>query len=89
VVAVLGSMSRRAWLALLAGWLMGIVTAVVWPELSTERTMLVSRPNQETLGGEPVDVRSLRSYAGDGWIVVRSSPGYYYVLERPRLRLPW
>lgn len=73
---------RRARLLLLAGWLLGVLTACVVgdaaPSLLYERRLL--------FGFRTTDTR-LRELLSDGWVVVRSDEGILTV-ERPRLRLP-
>lgn len=63
------------------GWLIGIATAAAWPALTTERMMLASLERQQ-------DVQVLHDYSNQGWIVSGALADRYYVLERPRLRLP-
>ena len=73
---------RRALLLLLAGWLLGVVTALAVgsaaPSLLYERRVL--------FGFRMTDTR-VRELLADGWVVVRSDEGVMTV-ERPRLRLP-
>ena len=70
---------RGVLVPLIAGWLLGLLTAFVWPAVSTERQTVV------IMG--PSDLRSVRSDTQYGWIVTRSDAvgGTDAVtLERPR-----
>jgi hypothetical protein len=73
---------RRAVLLLLAGWLLGVVTAFAVgnaaPSLLYQQRVLY--------GFHTTDTR-LRELLSDGWVVVRSDAGILTV-QRPRLRLP-
>ena len=73
---------RRALPLLLAGWLLGVVTAFAVghaaPSLLYEQRVL--------FGFRTTDAR-VRELIADGWVVVRSDEGVLTV-ERPRLRLP-
>ncbi len=73
---------RRALLLLLAGWLLGVVTAIAVgesaPSLLYEQRVL--------FGFHTTDTR-VRELLSNGWVVVRSDEGVLTV-ERPRLRLP-
>lgn len=59
-------------------WGLGILTG--WA-IQPEREMYVSM-------GASIDRQVLNDYAGKGWVVSASAVERYYVLERPRLRLP-
>ncbi len=74
-------MHRSTVLALIAAWIIGIATALVWPGLTTERMMLASDRPQ-------TDLALLHDYAVQGWTVQHAVADRYYVLERPRFRLP-
>ena len=66
-------MRRRTAIALLIGWLLGIGTSLVVPDLIVQRRTILSDQMEE--------------YTRDGWYVIRRDAGVWTV-ERPRLRLP-
>jgi hypothetical protein len=74
-------MSRRAPGLLIAGWLLGLLTAFAWPAVSAEhRTRVVDK-------WEAVD--AARGATGNGWILNSTSTigdGVILQLERPRYR---
>jgi len=71
---------RRRTVALLAvGWLLGLLTAFVWPAIMTERQTVVVMDER--------DLRSVRSDTATGWVVTRSDAvgrTNAVTLERPR-----
>ena len=78
-------MRRRIVVLLVAGWLLGLLTALVWPALATERqTVVVADPVGCSTRDSPDGAASL---ARGGWVVTRidtmgASPRCQ--LERPR-----
>ena len=65
------------------GWLLGLLTAFVWPAVSTQRQTVVILSS----GRGPNSTGDVASLADDGWIVTRtdhagSTPIVH--LERPR-----
>jgi hypothetical protein len=55
---------RRTGAVLLAGWLLGLLTAFVWPAVSVER--------QTVLVNNAAAFNRIRDMAADGWTVSRS-----------------
>ncbi len=74
-------MQRSFLLAIIVAWMLGVITALAWPSLTTERTMLASMDRI-------TDTALLHDYALAGWIVTNATTDRYYVLERPRVRIP-
>ena len=73
-------MSRQRLALLIIGWLLGLLTAIVWPGVVAERQSYV-----------PVDPAfapgDLRRLASEGWVVTRTDTAgsvAVYQLERPR-----
>ena len=67
-------------ISLLVGWLLGIATAVVVPEL---------RYQWQTISGSAIGRLNLQDAINNGWTVVRVDHDPSLItLERPRLRLP-
>jgi hypothetical protein len=79
--------SRRAVGLVLLGWLLGLLTAFVWPAVSTERRTVVVL--------DDIGLRVVRSYTDNGWVVTRSDAvgrtnavtldrlAYFYLGARP------
>jgi hypothetical protein len=78
------AMSRRTLAALVVGWLLGIVTALVMPTLVSERQSMIVF-SARTHPDYNLDV--LMKRLSEGWHVTRQE-GSVYTLERPRFRLP-
>ena len=66
-------MSRRTIAALVIGWLLGLGTAAITPDLIVQR---------RTVTGFQLD-----AHIRDGWYVIRRDENAW-TIERPRLRLP-
>ena len=71
---MIGAMNRRAAIALLIGWLLGLGTAAAAPDLVTQRKTIA--------GGQ------LAAHLRDGWYVLRFDDSSAWTVERRRIRLP-
>jgi hypothetical protein len=78
---------RRQTLGLLfVGWLLGLLTAFVWPAIATERQTVVVRFSAPS-STNPNSAGWVMALTNDGWVVTRIDTMYetpVVQLERPR-----